>query len=170
MCTKGSFPRDDWNHFPQMFSCSHVLSNRKQSVMPKRAQESTAKEGSAGGETGTDDFGVKELPERKENLSRKRVFRAARGIKSWIRVMFHGAPGNWCETTTKTQQHVLKSGDKMTIRFGAPGNWCGVVDLQVQGAPGNWCENMTIKSKGQGWNSTICKSPNIDTLKKSSRT
>ena len=47
MCTKGSFPRDDWNHFPRVFSCSHVLSNRKQSVMPKRAQESTAKEGSA---------------------------------------------------------------------------------------------------------------------------
>ena len=30
-----------------MFSCSHFLSNRKQSVMSKRAQESTAKEGSA---------------------------------------------------------------------------------------------------------------------------
>ena len=30
-----------------MCSCRHFLSNRKQSVMPKRAQESTSKEGSA---------------------------------------------------------------------------------------------------------------------------
>ena len=30
-----------------MFSCSHFLSNRKQSVMSKRAQESTLEEGSA---------------------------------------------------------------------------------------------------------------------------
>ena len=29
---------------------------------------------------------------------------------------------------------------------------------------------MTFKSKGQGWNFTMCKSPTIDTLKKSSRT
>ena len=39
------------------------------------------------------------------------------GNKSWIRVAFHGAPGNWCETTTKTQQHIPKSGDKMTLSW-----------------------------------------------------
>ena len=47
--------RYEWDHllrllnimnFP-MFSCSHFLSNRKQSIMSKRAQESTSKEGSA---------------------------------------------------------------------------------------------------------------------------
>ena len=80
-----------------------------------------------------------------------------RGIKSWIRVLFHEAPGNWCETTTKTQQHILKSGNKMTLHLGAPGHWCKVV--RVQGAPGNWCEVMTIKLKGQ-----------TDILGKSSRT
>ena len=43
---KGNFTRDEWNHlrrlfsmnFP-MFSCSHFLSNRKQSTTLKRAQE-----------------------------------------------------------------------------------------------------------------------------------
>ena len=69
--------------------------------------------------------------------------------------MFHRALGNCCETATKTQQHILKSGDQMTLYLRAPGNWCGV---------------MTFKSEGQGWYSTICRSPTIDTLKKSSRT
>ena len=91
------------------------------------------------GEAETDEFGVKEPPAHSKLLRKMRVLRAARGVKSWIRVLFHGASGNWCETTTKTQQHFLKSGNKMTIRFGAPGNWCEV---------------MTIKLKGQGWSST----------------
>ena len=55
MLTKSSFKRDEWDHLLHllnimnflMFSCSHFLSNRKQSAMSKRAQESTAKEGSA---------------------------------------------------------------------------------------------------------------------------
>ena len=85
-------------------------------------------------------------------------------VRQWRnREMFHRAPRIWCETTTKTQQHILESGDKMTLYLRAQGNWCRVVNLQAQRASGNW-------SKGQGWNSTICKSPTIDTLKKSSRT
>ena len=55
MLTKGNFTRDEWNHLirllnimnSSMFSCSHFLSNRKQSVMSKRGQESMAKEASA---------------------------------------------------------------------------------------------------------------------------
>ena len=54
MLTKGSFGRDEWDHLLRLlnimnfsFSCSHFLSNRKQCVMSKRAQGSTAKEGSA---------------------------------------------------------------------------------------------------------------------------
>ena len=57
----------------------------------------------------------------------------------------HRAPGNWCETT-KTQQHILKSGDKMTFCLRAPGHWCGVVNLQAQQAAGNWSEVVTFKS------------------------
>ena len=53
--TKGNFTRDEWDHLLRllnitnlsMFSCSHSLSNRKQSVMSKRVQERTPKEGSA---------------------------------------------------------------------------------------------------------------------------
>ena len=55
MLTKGSFTHDEWDHLLRllnimnfsMFCCSHFLSNRKQSVISKRAQESTSKEGSA---------------------------------------------------------------------------------------------------------------------------
>ena len=72
--------------------------------------------------------------------------------------------------TTETQQHILNSGDKMTLHLRGPGNRCGVVNLQAQQAPGNWCEVKIIKSKGQGWNSTTCKSPTIDTPNRSSRT
>ena len=55
MLTKGTFTRDDWDHLVRllnimnlsMFSCSHFLPIRKQSVVSKRTQESTPKEGSA---------------------------------------------------------------------------------------------------------------------------
>ena len=58
------------------------------------------------------------------------VLRTARGNKSWIRVLFRGAPGNWCEATTKTQQHILTSGDKMTLDLRAPGKWCEVMTVK----------------------------------------
>ena len=55
MLTTGSFTRGEWDHLLRllnimnfsMFSCIHVFPNRKQSIMSKRAQESTAKEDSA---------------------------------------------------------------------------------------------------------------------------
>ena len=49
------------------------------------------------------------------------VLWTARGIKSWIKVRFHRASGNWCGTATKTQQHILRSGDKMTLYLRPPG-------------------------------------------------
>ena len=53
--TERNFTRDEWDHLLHlmnimifsMFSRSHVLSNRKQSIMSKRTQERTAQEGSA---------------------------------------------------------------------------------------------------------------------------
>ena len=55
MLNKGSFTRYEWEDLLRswnimnfsMSSCSHFLSNRKQSVMSKRGWESTSKEGSA---------------------------------------------------------------------------------------------------------------------------
>ena len=173
-----NFTRDEWNHLLclfnimnfSIFSCSHFLSNRKQRMMSMKSQESSAKEVSAVAKTRPMDLVSRNFQSAKKILRKIRALRAARWIKSWIRVLCDGAPGNWCETTAKTQQHILKSGNKMTIQFGAPGNWCGAVSLQVQGAPGNRCGVMTIKSKGQGWNSTICRSPTDGILRKSSRT
>ena len=84
-------------------------------------------------ETETNEFGVKEPPESEEKVFRKIwVLRTARWIKSWIRVMFHPASRNWCETATKTQQHIPKSGDKMTLYLRAPGNWERGEDIQFE--------------------------------------
>ena len=140
-----------------MFSCSHFLSNRNQSVMSKRDQGSTFKDGSALAKPRPVNFGVKEPTERKKNLcARFECFEQPEESIVRSESGFMERQENWCETTTKTHQHTLKSGDKMTLHFRAPGNWCGLLNLQVQGAP-----------KGQGWNSTI--SPIIATKVESRR-
>ena len=58
----------------------------------------------------------------------------------------------------------------MTLNLPAAGNGGAEMNLQAQPAPGNWSEVRTSKSEGQSFTSTICKSPTIDTLRKSSRT
>ena len=93
-----------------------------------------------------------------------RVIRIARRIKNWIRVMFHIASGNWRETSTKTQQCILKRGNKMTLNLPAPGNCGGVMNLQAQPAWGNWSKVRISNSKGQSYTSTACRSPIIGTL------
>ena len=135
MLTKSCFTRDEWDHLLRllhmkfsMFSCSHFLSNRKRSVMSNRAQESTAKEGSEVAKPRLMNLVSRNL------LSEDSSARTARGSKSWIRVMFHRASGNWFETATKTQQHIFKSGDKMTFSLRVWGNWFGVVNLQARGS------------------------------------
>ena len=75
MLTKGNFIRYEWDHLLRllnvmnfsMFSCCHLLSNRKQSVTSKRAQESFSEDGVGSGETETDEFGVKEPPSGASN-------------------------------------------------------------------------------------------------------
>ena len=135
----------------------------KQSIMSKRAQQSS--------KTEADKLGTKKPPERKANLFyRFGCFEQPGESKVGSEFCFMERQETCARQTTKTQQHILKRGNKMTIRFGAPGNWCGVVSVQVQGAPGNWGEVMTIKLKGPGWNSTLCRSLINDILRKSSRT
>ena len=53
-----------------------------------------------------------------------RKIRTARGIKSWIRVMFHPASGNWCETRAETQQHILRAATR----------WHSIFEHQETGA------------------------------------
>ena len=77
MFTKGNFTRDEWDHLLRLLSiiifsmlyCSHSLSHTTQSVMFKRAQESTSKRRFGSGETKTNEFGVKELLSAKKNSS-----------------------------------------------------------------------------------------------------
>ena len=58
----------------------------------------------------------------------------------------------------------------MTLNHPAPGNWGREMNLQTQPAPGNWSEVRISNSEGRSYTSTTCRSPNIDTLRKSSRT
>ena len=75
MLTKGNFTRDELDHLLRllnimifsMFHCSHSLSNRKLSAMSKKSARRFFWRGFGSGKTETDEFGVKELPERKEN-------------------------------------------------------------------------------------------------------
>ena len=50
-----------------MFHCSHSLSNRNAKCHVKKSARRFFWRGFGSGETETDEFGVKELPERKEN-------------------------------------------------------------------------------------------------------
>ena len=74
---KSSFTRDEWHHllrywnimFFSMFFCSHFHTNRKQSVMSKRAQEKYSERGVGSDESETNEFDVKESPECEERSS-----------------------------------------------------------------------------------------------------
>ena len=113
MLTKGSFTRDEWDHLlrllnimnSSMFSCSHFLSNRKKIVMSKRAQESTSKRRFGSGENRDQWIWCHGTSwAQRKPLRKIRVLRTARWMTNCIRVMFHPASRNWCETGTKTQQ------------------------------------------------------------------
>ena len=178
LLTKGSFTRDEWDHFHRllnvmnfsMFSCSHFLPNRKKSVMSKRAQKSTSKESSAVAIPRPRNLVSKNLVSAKNDPPQDSSDPKSLGIKNWIRVTFHPAAGNWRQTSTKTQQRILKSSNKMTLHHPAPGNWSAEMNLQAQPAPGNWSEVRTSKSGRTRLEFHTSRSPTIDTLRKSSRT
>ena len=83
-------------------------------------------------------------------------------IKDWIRVLFRPATGNWCETATKTPTAYSQERQQYDTRSS------GHRKLGRSGESAS-SASTTSKSEGQGWNSTICRSPTIDTLRKSSR-
>ena len=93
-----------------------------------------------------------------------RVLRTARGIKSCIRVVCHRTPGKLVRNNNQDPTAHSQEWRQDDTQSRAPGNWYGVMKLQVQRAPRNWCEVMTVKSKGEGWNSTMSKHPTIDNL------
>ena len=110
MLTKGSFTRDEWDHLLRLlnimnFSMFFLQPSSFKHKADCHVQESSGKHGQrrfGGGETETDEFGVKNLLSAKKTHSQDSSgSNSPRGIKSWIRVLFHGAPGNRCETTKK---------------------------------------------------------------------
>ena len=98
------------------------------------------------GETETYEFGVKEPPEYEANSSaRVECFEQpgeSRIGSEWC--FFSSQQEAVARQLTKTQQRILKRGNKMTLNLPATGNWSGVVNLQAQPAPGNWSEVMTF--------------------------
>ena len=102
MLTKGSFARDAWNSFLRllimnfsMFSCSHFLSNRKQSIMSKRAQQSKTEDVAA----------VKPRPMNlvPRNLLNAKQTSSIDSVASNSPVN-HGAPGNLCGVVSVHQE------------------------------------------------------------------
>ena len=129
------------------------LSNRKQSVVSKRAQESTAKEGSAVAKP------------RPMSLVSRNLLSAMKTPPQDASASH--SPGNQeldqsCVSSSVRklvrQQCILKRGNKMTLNLPAPGNWSGEMNLQTQPAPGNWSEVRISDSEGESYTSTICRS------------
>ena len=75
-------------------TCSHFLSNRKPSVMSKRASESTSKEGSAVAKTRPMNLVSWNLLSAKKTPPQDSSASNSRGLKNWIRIMLHPAAGN----------------------------------------------------------------------------
>ena len=135
-----------------MFSCSHFLLYRKQKA-ECHVQESSGKyfqRRFGSGETETNEFGVKEPPEREEKSS-ARFERFEQPEESRI-------GSEMClierqETDAKYQpkpNNVFSRGNKMTLNLPAPGNWGGEMKFQAQPAPRNWSEVMMSKSDWYG--------------------
>ena len=141
----------------------HFLSNRKHSVMSKRAQESTPIEG------------VAVAKPRPMNLVSRNLLSVKKNSQE--DVGDSNSPGNqeldqslcFIQRQETDAKHQPKP-NNVCSRGTTPGNWDGEMNLQAQPAPGNWSEVRTSKSAGPRWNSTMCKSPTINTLRLSSRT
>ena len=77
-----------------MFHCSHSLSNRNAKCHVKKSARRFFWRGFGSGETETDEFGVKELPERKENSPQDSSASNSPGNQELDQsCMFHSASG-----------------------------------------------------------------------------
>ena len=167
MLTKGSFTLDEWDHLLRllnimnfsMSSCSHLLSNRTQSVVQENSKERSAV--------------AKPRPMNLVSRNHRSAEKTPPQDSSAL---------NSRENQQLDQSYVSPSGTKLTrnsnqdptthsqeLRQDDTPSW-GVVNMQTQPAPGNWSEVKTSNLTGLSYTSTVCRSPTIDTLKKSSRT
>ena len=136
-------------------SCSHFLWKGKHSVMSKREQDRTSKEGPAVAKPKQMSLVARCLLSSTRDPPQSWSASNDRGSRRWMRVPPQRASGNRCEVVTQTRNPDPKSG--MTTR----------PNLQ---ASGNRCEVTMPKFKYQSWSSIVCKSPIGDTWKKSSGT
>ena len=157
MLTKGSLTHDEWDHllrllntmtFP-MFSFSHSLSNRKQSVMSKRAQESTGKEGSAVAKPRPMSLVSRNLLSAKQTSPKDSVLRTAQGNHELDQ-----------SSVSCSARKLVRDNDQDPITHSQ--------ERQQDDNP-FWGTRKLVRGD-DGWNSTICRSPTIDILRKSSRT
>ena len=155
---------------PSFIECHEFLDVFLQSFSFKQQAECHVQESSGkycwrrfgSGETETNKFDIKEPLKCQERSSgRFGWFEQPGKSRIGSELFFMQRP----ETDAKHQPKP----NNVCSRETTPGNWDGEKNLQAQPAPGNWSEVRTSKSAGPRWNSTICKSPTINTLRKSSR-
>ena len=170
MLTKGNFTRDEWDHLLRflnivnlsMFSCSHFLSEMEQSVMSKRVQESTLKEG-------------RQWRSRDPRIWYQRTCWVRRKPlrKNWVILWDqHGVFNSQQETGAKHQpkpSNVLKRQHDDTQTSST--RKLGLRDESSKSARARRlerCEVRIINSEGWSGTSTTCRSSIIDTWRMSS--
>ena len=127
MLPKESFTRDEWDHFFWLLNMSWIsrcffaaifFQTKKQSVMSNRALEGTTKKSSAVTKQRQMCLVSRNFLSAKKPFRKIRLLRTG-WIKSRITVMFYLTSGNWSETATKTQWHILKDGMTLFSTFSA---------------------------------------------------
>ena len=139
-----------------MFSCSHFLSNRKQSVISKRTQDRTAKGGSAAAKPRPMELGVKERPERKENPSPGFGCFEQPCVRKLVR---NNSKDPTSYSQERRQDHTPSSGTRKLVQSGESASSASTRKLMR-------CDSQIERTRLE----FHCKSPTIDTLRKFSRT
>ena len=148
--TKSSFTRGEGCHLLRFFnimnfsmsSCSHFLSNKKQSIMSKRAQERGSEEGPAAAQ-----------PSSARLVSRNL-------LSAW-QTSSRDSGAVHVPVNQEFGQNSVSGSTKTLVQSG--------VCAGVQGVSGNWCDVLKTNLQGQVWTSTTRRSPTIHILRKSSR-
>ena len=145
-------------------SCSHFLSNRKQSVMSKRVQESTAKEGSVVAKprpmslVSRNLLSAKKIPPKDWSASNSQGNQELdqHFVTSSAKKLVRNNNQDPTEySQDRRQDDSVSSGTRKLVRSGESASSAST-RKPVRGDDN--------QSKGQGWHSTKCTSPTIDTL------
>ena len=144
-------------------SCSHVLSNRKQSTMSKRSSGRRTDEGPVVSESRSACLVSRNLSA--DRTLWIRVLHTARRIKSWVKILFSQAQGNLWD---RVQNSAMNSRERQRDDNPCSTSTGGEVCVSVQ-AQGNLCEVSRNNLQGRSRTATICISPTNDSLGRSSK-